>query len=94
MRRRVGVTLVLDLKFTFIRLTPYLGTFFLVDIGLGDIELRGGIGSRGYLIGIEGVNPGFHALLLSEPGQAVVIEALRRPAMLAPVAAELLGWLV
>jgi hypothetical protein len=76
MRRRIGVTLVLDLKLTFIRLTPYLGAFFLVDIALGDIERRGGVGCRRYLVGIKVVNPGLHALFLGQPGQAIVVEAL------------------
>ena len=72
-----------------------LGSFFLVDIGLGDVVgERRGIGGGRHLVRVIRVEAGRDALLLGEPGELVVVQAVYLPAVYPAVPVKLLGELL
>jgi hypothetical protein len=93
-RRRERVSLTLDLQLIVVELAADLGSCFLVLVGLSDIPLRRSVGRRRHLVRVVGLDPGRDPLLLGEAREPVVIDVLRKAAVLMTVAAELLGWLV
>src|SRR5437764_1444366 len=71
-----------------------LGPGLVELVRLGEVRGRRGVGSRRHLARIVVVDSGFHPFLLGQPGQPVVIEAVRGAAVLAAVPPELLIGLV
>src|SRR5262245_27194546 len=91
-RRREPVPLTLDLELTGVVLAADLGPRLLVHVGLRDIERRWLVGRGGHLVRVVVVDPGIDPLLLGQPGELVVVEALQLAGMLTAVAVELLRW--
>jgi len=73
-----------------VQLVADLRLGLLVDLRLADVLLGRLVGGRRHLVRVVGVDARLDPLLLGEPGQLVIVQALRRAAVLAPVAVELL----
>jgi hypothetical protein len=78
-------------QLTFGFLTPDLGSRFLVGLVLGGVVRYGLVSGWWDVVGIEGIEPGVHPLLLRAAGQGVVIGMTPGACVLAPIAPDL--WL-
>jgi hypothetical protein len=85
---RKRIPLPADPQLAFVQFPPDLSARLAVLVGLGDVLLRRGVRSGRDLIRIISVEARLDAFFLGEPGQLVIVEMLRRAAVLPAVAVE------
>jgi DNA-binding transcriptional ArsR family regulator len=86
------LALALDQDLVLVFLAPQLGPLFLVLLGVADVGVeRRGVGGGRDLVRVVGVEARVDPLLFGLAGQPVVVEVLRRAAVLTPVPAESLS---
>src|ERR1700761_3678982 len=93
--RREGILVAWLPEFAVLDLAAEFGALLLVHLGLADVLAdRRGVGRGRHFVRVVVVKAGRDALFFGEFRELVVVEALRRPAVLAPVPVKLRGELV
>src|ERR1700761_4093535 len=93
--RREGILLAWLPELAVLDLAAELGALLLVYLGLADVlGDRRRVGSGRYFVRVVVVKAGRDALFFGKLRELVVVEALRRPAVLTPVPVKLRGELV